>query len=597
MTCDEAQALLGDALDGAEIDPDRESAAAEHLDACASCARAARELSSVHRLILESSVAETLPVGAPVAKPRSLPRRRPTRPAPRSSNLVPALVAAGLLIGVGGWFLLHRADPIDHPRVPGLQPPIDTSGLGTLEYPGGAKHPFHAGEAVHGPVVLAWRDGTRMTLADHGSIDRVEDNDGGKLVLFTRGTLTADVMPQPSGRPLRFATPHGEARVLGTVLRLKVGMDPKEGTRLDVDRGTVELRNNGGRSVLVESGFYAVSAAGVDLVARKTEPPGWKNVTNDVGGAVWGRGGVTLLAAVPDRDEILAGVSNEWMWSSSDGGATWKRLGSAGGEPIRNMPHQLLFDPVNPRTFWITGIYGPGLFKTTDGGASFRRLGSLNHLDGLAVDFSDPARRTLLVTKHLDAGGLQLSPDGGESWQSIGDRLPTATSSSSAAFILDSKTFLVDAFGAFNSTEGIYRTTDAGTTWTRVSTILPAGPPLLASDGALYWQAKAGFADGILKSVDRGLTWSLMKGPVKTTPVETSDGTLVGVFEQQMFSSSNGGAGWQKLGEPIPIKPVRTFTGMTYEAAVYSPPRRALYVWRNTETRSAEAIFRWQFPE
>jgi hypothetical protein len=51
------------------------------------------------------------------------------------------------------------------------------------------------------------------------------------------------------------------------------------------------------------------------------------------------------------------------------------------------------------------------------------------------------------------------------------------------------------------------------------------------------------------------------------------------------------------LGEPIPIKPLRTFTGMTYEMAAYSEAQRAVYVWRGSEGKVADAIFRWSLPE
>jgi hypothetical protein len=62
-----------------------------------------------------------------------------------------------------------------------------------------------------------------------------------------------------------FATPHGDAKVLGTTLRLSV--DPK-GARLDVEEGKVEFRNLAGKAVLVESGHYAVAAAGTEFVAK-----------------------------------------------------------------------------------------------------------------------------------------------------------------------------------------------------------------------------------------------------------------------------------------------------------------------------------------
>lgn len=79
---------------------------------------------------------------------------------------------------------------------------------------------------------------------------------------------------------------------------------------------------------------------GLALLAQ--DEPAWKNVTSNVGGETWGYAGVTLLAAVPDRDEILAGVSEQGLWSSVDGGATWKKLG---GPEIKHRPHQILFDP------------------------------------------------------------------------------------------------------------------------------------------------------------------------------------------------------------------------------------------------------------
>jgi hypothetical protein len=101
---------------------------------------------------------------------------------------------------------------------------------------------------------------------------------------------------------------------------------------------------------------------------------------------------------------------------------------------------------------------------------------------------------------------------------------------------------------------------------------------------------------GVQKSTDRGLTWTMLPGPVRNTPVEIPGGRLVSVFEQQMYVSANGGASWEKFGEPVPIKAQRTFTGMTYEMAAYSDARRAIYVWRGGE-KVGDAVFRWNLPE
>jgi hypothetical protein len=47
--------------------------------------------------------------------------------------------------------------------------------------------------------------------------------------------------------------------------------------------------------------------------APGTKESGWKNVTAGVGGETWGYAGVTLMSAVPDRDEIIAGVSESGL--------------------------------------------------------------------------------------------------------------------------------------------------------------------------------------------------------------------------------------------------------------------------------------------
>src|SRR5204862_446928 len=104
---------------------------------------------------------------------------------------------------------------------------------------------------------LLYPDGTRVTLSSNTILKGLEDGAGGKRVSIDGGATTATVTRQPAGRPMLFKTPHGEAKVLGTTLRITVAPHAKDGTRLDVDQGKVELKNLAGKTVLVESGHYA----------------------------------------------------------------------------------------------------------------------------------------------------------------------------------------------------------------------------------------------------------------------------------------------------------------------------------------------------
>lgn len=404
-------------------------------------------------------------------------------------------------------------------------------------------------------------DGSILELAEGAEIEEI----GNERVVLRRGALLARVKPRTSG-PLVFVTPHAEARVLGTTLRLKVDVD----TRLDVEEGKVELKNRAGRAAVVEAGQTAW-ATEVELT-----PPGWTNVTEGLGGEAWGYSGVTWVAPVPGKDELLAGVSEAWLWSSADGGASWRQLGGA----FKNRPFEIHFDPRNARTFWASGIYGPGLMKTSDGGASFEKLGALDHVEGFGV-----AGDTLLAVTHRGEGNLHRSRDGGRSWE----KLPTPEGRATAMdpLVLDETSFLMSAEGM--KLPALFRSVDGGESWTSVATHATAGPALVASDGAIYW----GCRSGLIKSVDRGATWTELRGPVRSTPIELPGGALVGAGERQLFRSLDGGARWDKLGPPLPIVPSRVVRGLGHPAVAYLPARRAYFVWRSTDSQVPDALFRW----
>jgi photosystem II stability/assembly factor-like uncharacterized protein len=296
---------------------------------------------------------------------------------------------------------------------------------------------------------------------------------------------------------------------------------------------------------------------------------GWVNVTNNVGGEKWGAYGVTYVKAVPGSNEVIAGVSERGLWLSADRGGDWRKLG---GDEIRFRPGCIVFDPKNTSAFWVSGCYGDAPFKTEDGGKTFQRLGKLAHADGIAVDFTDPAHKTLLLGLHEQSQSLQLSRDGGATWTKIGANLPADSNHSTDPIVIDSKTFLINTAGwKPKASLGIYRTEDGGQTWTKVSDPDhgPQGAALVASDGAIYWQRVWG--GGLLKSTDQGKTWKQITKAVKNNPIELPGKRLAGLADAQVMVSDDGGATWTKLGPPAPFKP----NGITY-----SDKGNCFYAWR-----------------
>jgi hypothetical protein len=113
-------------------------------------------------------------------------------------------------------------------------------------------------DSATGPAVLRLPDGSSVDLEPGARVEGI----GERRLRLLAGALRADVARHPA--PFVFATPHAEARVLGTKLRLEV--DARR-ARLEVAEGRVRLVRDG-KEVDVAAGQFALSG---DLVARPIE--------------------------------------------------------------------------------------------------------------------------------------------------------------------------------------------------------------------------------------------------------------------------------------------------------------------------------------
>jgi ferric-dicitrate binding protein FerR (iron transport regulator) len=119
-----------------------------------------------------------------------------------------------------------------------------------------------------GRAALAYADGTRLDLGAETWVREFLDPRGaGKRVVLAQGTLSAEAARQPADRPMVFVTPHAEARVVGTALRLT--LEPAL-TLLEVREGKVRFSREG-RAVDVGAGQYAVAGPGLPLAARSAD--------------------------------------------------------------------------------------------------------------------------------------------------------------------------------------------------------------------------------------------------------------------------------------------------------------------------------------
>jgi hypothetical protein len=160
---------------------------------------------------------------------------------------------------------------------------------------------LYAGQGIHAVgansrAVLEYPDGTVLELGPEAKLTKLavgDDSGSGKSARLERGSIGAEVVPQPEGRPLVLTTAHAEARVVGTRFTLTV-RDAR--SRLCVHQGEVRLsRLADGAMVRVGTGqFASVSPNGplatvplrspVGLVALYTFEEGVGTVVRDVSG-------------------------------------------------------------------------------------------------------------------------------------------------------------------------------------------------------------------------------------------------------------------------------------------------------------------------
>ena len=261
----------------------------------------------------------------------------------------------------------------------------------------------------------------------------------------------------------------------------------------------------------------------------------WTNISDATTATVKpGYAGPTA-GVVADRvsGDVFMVVSDQGLWRSGDHGATFSRCdgGAIGGRCETGWALQA--DPAGKRLACFM-IYGSSAM-TTDGGATWSKF-KVTHLDFGSVDWADTGRR-LLAIRHESGGVLTTSDDAGATWKDLEKGF-------GGCGVLDRSTFVATK----EKEPGIFRSTDTGVTWTKVSDEKPFAPVPVVVDGAAYWPA----GKSLLVSRDKGATWTAMSVEATHGPVFGKDSTHFIVAGKAGISETlDSGKTWQ-IAAPLP---------------------------------------------
>ncbi len=348
----------------------------------------------------------------------------------------------------------------------------------------------------------------------------------------------APASPVSPGERAAFAVPTSglksfKARPIGPALMggrvSDIALDPDDPTTFYVGLGTGGIMKTQNEGVTFEAVFEKEGVASIGAVAVAPSDPKvvWAGTgeANDRNSSGWGDG----------------------VYLSKDGGATWVNVGLASSRAIG----RIAVHPADPGTAYVCALGNlwlpggdRGLFKTTDAGASWKRV--------LSAAAPDDAR--------TGCGDVAMDPAHPDTlWAVLYARQRTPWSFASGA-----------GHTGGRDAGGIFRTTDGGATWTKLTKGLPGrtqriGLDVFRKDPRIVYAVvqtdeggEAPIRDskskrgGVFRSGDGGESWTRMNA-LNPRPfyfsqirVDPANDQRVYVLGMNLHVSDDGGASFRE---------------------------------------------------
>ena len=326
------------------------------------------------------------------------------------------------------------------------------------------------------------------------------------------------------------------------------------------------------------------TTAAPDVIESLLEAMPWRCIGPPRGGRV-----VAVAGDPSEPATFYFGACAGGVWKTEDAGLTWENISdkffqtaSVGALAVAPSDPNVIYAGMGEATIRLDVSPGDGVYKSTDAGQSWVHLGlaDTHHIARIRVHPHNPDMVYVAALGHAfgpnESRGVYRSTDGGEHWErtlyqseragaidlSLDPRNPRLLY---ASLWEARRTFW--SFSSGGPDSGLYRSADAGQSWTEI-TGRPGLPPGLkgkiglavspAQSGRIWAMVEAE-QGGFFRSDDGGESWQRLtdQPELRYRPwyfshvmADPQDPDTVYVLNMEAWKSSDGGRTFTKMATP-----------------------------------------------
>lgn len=278
-------------------------------------------------------------------------------------------------------------------------------------------------------------------------------------------------------------------------------------------------------------------------------------------------GRIVEVRALPhDPGFAIVASASGGVWKTTNMGTTWTDIFAHYGSS--SIGAVAIFQP-NPQILWVgTGeannrqdeSWGDGIYKSTDGGKTFHDVG-LRDTNQIARIVTNPTNPNIVYVAAIgdlwgNSGkrGVFKTSDGGRTWQHLTNGLPNDGKTGAIDLVMDpanSNVLYVAMyqrlrrpwrFNSGGSHGGIFKTTDGGAHWTKLTDDLPADPL-----GRIGLAISRSHPQTVMAIVEASFGWQCNIGTFGGPRVRVAACDNLRKLGSGIYRSDDGGAHWHYL--------------------------------------------------